>query len=60
MDNKKQTWTEKIATRLNVFNEKLESWLRKNQIFLENMGTEKLMQENKAYLIQLVHRDRKP
>ena len=57
MGNKKQTWTEGIAVKLSVFNEKLESWLRKNQIFLENMGTEKLMQENKAYLKQFLRKE---
>lgn len=53
----KKTWAEKIATRLNAFNEKLEERLRKNQIFLENMGTEKLMQENKAYLKQFLRKE---
>ena len=60
MSNKKQTLTEKIAGKLNIFNEMLEERLRKNQHFLENMGTEKLIQENKVYLKQLVCRDRNP
>ena len=40
----------KIAARLEFFNDRLEAQVRKQQVFLDNMKTEELMEENKKFL----------
>ena len=41
---------ERIAAKLEVFNDRLEAQVRKQQVFLDNMKTEEMMEENKKFL----------
>ena len=46
----KQSLTERIATKLNAFNQRLEARLRKNQTLLENMRAEEDFIKSMGYL----------
>ena len=46
----KQSLTERIATKLNAFNQRLEARLRKNQTLLENMRAEEDFKKNMGYM----------
>lgn len=49
MKNSTSIWG-RIAARLEVFNDRLEAQVRKQQVFLDNMKTEEMMEENKKFL----------
>ena len=42
--------TERIAAKLNAFNQRLEVRLRRNQILLENMRTEESFEKSIGYM----------
>ena len=42
--------TERIAAKLNAFNQRLEARLRRNQILLENMRTEESFEKSMGYM----------
>lgn len=50
MPDTKQSLTERIATKLNAFNQRLEARLRKNQTLLENMRAEEDFGKSMGYL----------
>ena len=46
----KKSLTERIAAKLNAFNQRLEVRLRRNQILLENMRTEESFEKSMGYM----------
>ena len=46
----KKSLTERIAAKLNAFNQRLEARLRRNQILLENMRTEESLEKSMGYM----------
>ena len=50
MPDTKQSLMERIATKLNAFNQRLEAWLRKNQTLLENMRAEENFKKSIGYM----------
>lgn len=46
----KKSRTERIAAKLNAFNQRLEARLRRNQILLENMRTEESFEKSIGYM----------
>lgn len=46
----KQSLAERIATKLNAFNQRLEARLRKNQTLLENMRAEEDFKKSMSYM----------
>ena len=50
MPDTKQSLTERIAARLNAFNQRLEARLRKNQTILENMRAEEDFKKSMGYM----------
>ena len=50
MSEVNQTFLERIATRLNAFNQRLEVRLRKNQKLLESMRAEEDFEKSMGYL----------
>lgn len=50
MPDTKQSLTERIAAKLNAFNQRLEARLRKNQTILENMRTEEDFKKSMGYM----------
>ena len=50
MPETKQSLVERIATKLNAFNQRLEARLRKNQTLLENMRAEEDFGKSMGYL----------
>ena len=50
MTTSNQSLTERIAARLNVFNQRLEARIRRNQELLENMRAEEDFGRSMGYL----------
>lgn len=50
MPETKQSLVERIATKLNAFNQRLDARLRKNQILLENMRAEEDFKKSMGYM----------
>lgn len=50
MPETKQSLTERIATKINAFNQRLEAKLRKNQTLLENMRAEEDFKKSMGYM----------
>ena len=50
MPETKQSLLERIATKLNAFNQRLEARLRKNQTLLENMRAEEDFKKSMGYM----------
>ena len=50
MPETKQSILERIATKLNAFNQRLEARLRKNQTLLENMRAEEDFKKSMGYM----------
>ena len=50
MPNIEQSLVERIATKLNAFNRRLEARLRKNQALLENMRAEEDFRKSMGYM----------
>ena len=50
MPNTEQSLMERIATRLNAFNQRLEARLRRNQTLLENMRAEEDFKKSMGYM----------
>ena len=50
MPDTKQSLTERIAAKLNAFNQRMEARLRKNQTILENMRTEDDFKKSMGYM----------
>ena len=50
MPDTKQSLTERIATKLNALNQRLEARLRKNQTLLENMRAEEDFKKSMGYM----------
>ena len=50
MSEVNQTFLERVATRLNAFNKRLEVRLRKNQQLLESMRAEEDFEKSMGYL----------
>lgn len=50
MPNIEQSLVERIATKLNAFNQRLEARLRKNQTLLENMRAEEDFRKSMGYM----------
>ena len=50
MPDTKQSLTERIAAKLNAFNQCLEARLRKNQMLLENMRAEEDFKKSMGYM----------
>ena len=50
MPDTKQSLTERIAAKLNAFNQRMEARLRKNQTLLENMRAEEDFGKSMGYL----------
>ena len=50
MPETKQSLAERIATKLNAFNQRLEARLRKNQTLLENMRAEEDFKKSMGYM----------
>lgn len=50
MSDTNQSLSERIATRLNALNQRLEARLRKNQTLLENMRTEEDFKKSMGYM----------
>ena len=50
MPNTEQSLIERIATKLNAFNQRLEARLRKNQMLLENMRAEEDFRKSMGYM----------
>ena len=50
MPNTEQSLVERIATKLNAFNQRLEARLRKNQMLLENMRAEEDFRKSMGYM----------
>ena len=48
----KQPLTERIAAKLNAFNQRLEARLRKNQTLLENMRAEEDFKKSMGYMME--------
>ena len=46
----KQSLMERIATKLNAFNQRLEARVRKNQTLLENMRAEEDFKKSMSYM----------
>ena len=56
MITKHSAWVSRIIDWLEKLDVKLYRRIKKNQFFLELMGIERIVAENKAYLKQLLHR----
>ena len=52
MPDAKQSLTERIAAKLNAFNQRLEARLRKNQTLLENMRAEEDFKKSMGYMME--------
>ena len=52
MPNIEQSLVERIATKLNAFNQRLEARLRKNQTLLENMRAEEDFKKSMGYMME--------
>ena len=52
MPDTKQSLTERIAAKLNAFNQRLEARLRKNQTLLENMRAEEDFKKSMDYMME--------
>lgn len=52
MPDTKQSLTERIAAKLNAFNQRMEARLRKNQSILENMRAEEDFMKSMAYITE--------
>ena len=50
MSEVNQTFLERIAGKLNAFNQRLEARLRKNQTLLENMRAEENFEKSMSYM----------
>ena len=50
MPDTKQSLVERIATKLNAFNQRLEARLRKNQTLLEDMRAEEDFKKSMGYM----------
>jgi len=50
MSDTNQSLSERIATRLNALNQRLEARLRKNQTLLENMRAEEDFKKSMGYM----------
>lgn len=50
MSEEKQTFLEKIAAKLNAFNQRLEVRLRRNQQLLESMRAEEDFEKSMGYM----------
>lgn len=50
MPETKQSLVERIATKLNAFNQRLEARLRKNQALLENMRAEEDFKKSMGFM----------
>ena len=50
MPETKQSLLERIATKLNAFNQRLEARLRKNQTLLEDMRAEEDFKKSMGYM----------
>ena len=50
MSDTNQSLLERIATRLNALNQRLEARLRKNQTLLENMRAEEDVKKSMGYM----------
>ena len=50
MPDTKRSRTERIAAKLNAFNQRLAARLRKNQMLLENMRAEEVFKKSMGYV----------
>ena len=52
MPDTEQSLMERIAAKLNAFNQRLEARLRKNQTLLENMRAEEDFKKSMGYMME--------
>ena len=50
MQNTEQSLMERIATKLNAFNQRLEARIRRNQTLIENMREEEDFKKSMGYM----------
>ena len=52
MSKTKQSFTQRIATKLDAFNQRLEARLRKKQVLAENMREEENFKKSMGYMLE--------